>query len=308
MSAPWTGSGAPISGEPLTPAELVRMVNAYIGLTEIKAACDVTTADYDALFVRTAQRASRLLDAITMHRFYPSLAVVEMDGSAHRELWLQEPLLEIEQVEVSHDYGSTYTVAPSGGYRISNGARYNAYPIRLLIASAVGTLVAWPGGESAVRIAGVWGWHDAYPAAWVDALSALTAPANVNSTTLAVSNAAGAAQDGYTPRFEIGTLLRIDSEYIAVTGISGNTLTVVRGCNGTSPAVHVQGTRIDIWRAPDIIRQAALIQTVRWFKRGQQGFQDVSAGVVMGQLTYATHVDPEIEYMLQNAGIKDLAL
>ena len=50
--------------------------------------------------------------------------------------------------------------------------------------------------------------------------------------------------------------------------------------------------------APDDIKQAAIIQCARWFKRGQQGFQDTGAIVELGQLTYTRALDPDIEMMV----------
>jgi hypothetical protein len=44
---------------------------------------------------------------------------------------------------------------------------------------------------------------------------------------------------------------------------------------------------------PDLIKQAAIIQAGRWFKRGQQGFQDTGAIAELGQLRY-TKLDPDV--------------
>jgi hypothetical protein len=49
---------------------------------------------------------------------------------------------------------------------------------------------------------------------------------------------------------------------------------------------------------PDDIKQMAVIQAVRWFKRGQQGFRDVSANAELGQLMYAQKLDPDLAALL----------
>lgn len=49
---------------------------------------------------------------------------------------------------------------------------------------------------------------------------------------------------------------------------------------------------------PDEIIQAVEIQTVRWWKRGQQAFQDVGAIEELGQLRYVKKMDPDIEVTL----------
>lgn len=49
--------------------------------------------------------------------------------------------------------------------------------------------------------------------------------------------------------------------------------------------------------APDTIVEATIIQTVRWFKRGQQAFMDQGSEVVLGQLKY-TGLDSDLEKLL----------
>jgi len=46
---------------------------------------------------------------------------------------------------------------------------------------------------------------------------------------------------------------------------------------------------------PDDVKQVAIVQCARWFKRGQQGFQDTGAIVELGQLKYTRRMDPEVE-------------
>jgi len=46
---------------------------------------------------------------------------------------------------------------------------------------------------------------------------------------------------------------------------------------------------------PEPIVQATIVQTVRWFKRGQQAFQDVGAIKDLGQLKYVQDLDPDIK-------------
>ena len=59
---------------------------------------------------------------------------------------------------------------------------------------------------------------------------------------------------------------------------------------------------------PAVVKQAVVIQAARWFKRGQQAFQDVSAAAEVGQLTYAQKLDPDIETMIWAAGLRRLAI
>lgn len=47
------------------------------------------------------------------------------------------------------------------------------------------------------------------------------------------------------------------------------------------------------------VKQAAIIQCARWFKRGQQGFADTGAIVELGQLTYTRALDPDVASMVE---------
>ena len=47
-------------------------------------------------------------------------------------------------------------------------------------------------------------------------------------------------------------------------------------------------------KTPDDIKQAAIITAVRWFKRGQQGYQDAGAIPELGQLMYTKALDPDV--------------
>lgn len=51
---------------------------------------------------------------------------------------------------------------------------------------------------------------------------------------------------------------------------------------------------------PDTIKQATIIQVVRWFKRGQQGFQDVGAISDLSQLKYVNKLDPDIQAVVES--------
>lgn len=46
---------------------------------------------------------------------------------------------------------------------------------------------------------------------------------------------------------------------------------------------------------PDLVKQAVIMQASKWFKRGQQGFQDTGAITELGRLLYTKRLDPEVE-------------
>jgi hypothetical protein len=51
---------------------------------------------------------------------------------------------------------------------------------------------------------------------------------------------------------------------------------------------------------PEDIKQATIIQTIRWFKRAQQAYQDAGAIVELGQLRYVRQLDPDVEFIVEH--------
>ncbi len=49
---------------------------------------------------------------------------------------------------------------------------------------------------------------------------------------------------------------------------------------------------------PDEIAEAVIIQSVRWYKRGQQAFQDTGAIVDLSQLKFVKELDPDVKTLL----------
>ena len=99
-------------------------------------------------------------------------------------------------------------------------------------------------GQQTLSILGSWGYT-------ADTLSVTTADAigSTSSTSVSVTSAAdlGPAQ----------TVL-IDSEQLYITAISGNTLTVQRGVNGTTAATHSGGAGLTRYDYPELVVQACL--------------------------------------------------
>lgn len=63
-------------------------------------------------------------------------------------------------------------------------------------------------------------------------------------------------------------------------------------------AVKITGKFGYATSTPGPINRAAIIQAVRWFKRGQNAYADTGAIVELGQLTHTKNIDPEVELML----------
>lgn len=59
---------------------------------------------------------------------------------------------------------------------------------------------------------------------------------------------------------------------------------------------------------PEVIKQAAIIQSVRWFKRGQSAFGDAFANQDLGGLVFIKGVDPDIQTIIFDGGLRRVTL
>lgn len=290
-------------------------LNLYATLSHIKAALDIAAATDDTVLLTCLRNASRLIDRATGRTYYPEYAVRYVDGSGSDRLWLPWPLLEATEVALSSDLGTTYTaLTASTDYWLSNGSRWDVTPYQLLVLNPNGSYGAWYAGRRTVRITGTWGWRPEYAGAWEDtgdtvqdavAVSAAAPQITVTSTT-------GTDALGLTPRFAAGNLVKIGSgtgmEFCEVTATTSTKLTVTRGQNGTTAASHTKRTAIYRWRPYEVVEQAALTQAARFYKRAQQAYADAGASVELGRLVYAKRLDPDVEVILLEAGLKRLAV
>lgn len=285
-------------------------LNLYATLAQLKAALDITATTWDSLLLQTLSNASRLIDAATGRIYYPEYAVDYFDGSGGDRLWLTRPLLDASEVALSSDLGATYTALTANtDYWTSNGKHWHKTPYQLLVMNPNGSYGTWYAGPRTVRITGTWGWRPNYSMAWENTADTVLDTSLAAATTqITVASVDGVDGLGLTPRFAAGNLIRIETELCAVTAVTTTKLTVVRGVNGTTAATHATGTAITRWRPFQPVEQATLTQAARFFKRAQQAYADAGANYELGQLVYAKRLDPDVEVILLEAGLKRLCV
>ena len=120
---------------------------------------------------------------------------------------------------------------------------YNSSPKTLLKLNE-DTAKGLESGQQTLTILGSWGYTgDTVSITTSDAISSTTA----TSVSVASASGLGPAQT-----------IVIDSEQLYVTAISGNTLTVERGVNGTTAATHSGGASLSKYDYPVLVTQACL--------------------------------------------------
>jgi len=120
---------------------------------------------------------------------------------------------------------------------------YNSTPKTILKLNE-DTTKGFDSGQQTLSIVGSWGYT-------ADTVSVTTSDA-IGSTTATSASVTSAANLGPAQ-----TIL-IDSEQLYITSISGNTLTVERGVNGSTAATHSGGASLYRYDYPELVVQACL--------------------------------------------------
>ena len=142
---------------------------------------------------------------------------------------------------------------------------YNRSPKNLLKLSEE-TTKSFHGGQQTLTILGSWGWEDRKSSA----LSTFDAIGSTTTTSLSVSSGAS-TYAGYT--------ILVDTEQMYVESVSSNTLTVVRGVNGTTSATHSGGASFYRYLyVSDVVEVTLEMARNRWRERDAGTTQLIGSG------------------------------
>jgi len=235
-------------------------------LTDIRQYLQLADEDTtsDAELLKSLQQASHLIESLTHRRYCPHIEsrIASIDTDHPTELILPDDLLTLSSV-TNGDGSSihlddvklipTHDDTPASALVLINGEAFTYSE------SAI----------NAISINGTWGWHDRWSQAWRDSDDTVQDnPLLDSATTLTISDADGADSDGFSPRFQVGQLLQIESEYLRVLAVDteNNQLTVLRGVQGTTAISHAQGTLIETYQPVPAIRDLCMRYAELLFK------------------------------------------
>ena len=215
----------------------------HLGLTE-------TDANADADLSQALEKASHLIESLTQRRYCPALETrrLSIDAANPRELILPDDLLDL--ISIESDQGRFFNLDTVR--RLPSRADL---PASALILDGVEVF----SGE--LNVTGIWGWHDRWTQAWRKSGESLgDLELDPDATWITVDDVDGENQDGIKPRFQVGQLLRANSEFIRLIAVDreGNRLGTLRGVNGTKAVSHAAGTPIETYRAASAIRDLCL--------------------------------------------------
>lgn len=189
--------------------------------------------------------------------FGPRTGTNKYDGTGGNRLRLRDDLLTVTSITIRDSTASSSEQTPGADtdyYLLNANGGYSPGPYRTLLLHLQG-ISAFGSGFRVTDIAGTWGYQN------VTVTSSATTNEALDASETAVDVTAGTA-------FSPGQTLLIGSEQMYVSSISSNTLTVVRGANGTTAATHDTLKAIAVYQYPAQVKETCLrLALKRWKAR-----------------------------------------
>ena len=270
------------------------MTNAYADLTTLKStgALNIAGTGYDTRLRELLEAASRLIDRYCNRHFWVLNTTRKFDGNGTDSLLVPD-LLSVTSLKTDDNKDRAFeTTWAATDYLLYPP---NAEPTkpwgrpysRLLVDIEAGNEDAFTTGRQTVQIDGKWGFRDLTEDSGADINEG--AQYSATDTTLTVTDGS---------KFAVGETLLIESEQLYITAISTNDLTVDRGVNGTTAAVHADSTDISTYRYPEEVVVACLLQTSRLWKRKDSGFSSSVGLPQSGTFKVYQGLDPDVRQLL----------
>ena len=243
------------------------MTNAYADLGTLKSASvlNVTDDAHDGRLLGLLEAASRWIDGYCGRHFATMHGERRFDGRGRATLTVSD-LVSVSELRV-RDASGRWESWPSADWLLYP---LNAAPTepggrpytRILLASSERR--RFPLNRAGVAVSGIWGYGDVREDAGVRV--AADSAVGVGDATVTV---APVSADAAIP-LSAGHTVRIGDEQLYVTGAAAGdgttTLTVQRGVNGSVAAAHAAGAGLSVYRYPEAVAEACLLQAAVWWR------------------------------------------
>ena len=259
------------------------MAHSYITLDALKgaSALNITGTANDDRLLGLAEAASSVIDRWCNRRFFARRATLRLDGTGEPSLRVPD-LVSVDDGGVrTYDggYGMPATVWNTDGFQLlpfnadpASADNANSRPYtRLLATGAASGRMFFPAGCGNVEVSGVWGWWQRLRRA----SQTVDATADGNATEIKLS-----ALRTRRPEICAGHTLLIDSEQVYARARDGETLTALRGMNGTTAVAIPKNSPIDIFEYPPPVSEATLLLAARLWHGARGGVDDWQAGEI----------------------------
>ena len=200
---------------------------------------DATGTSDDALVLEMIRQASRELEDMTNRHYAPIIATNYYDVPIIN--WNKDILMDDDLLDLTTLTNGDGSVIPSTEYKLYP---LNVTPKQLI--RLVKTLVQWQlpsNGDpmAGISVLGVWGYQRNYDQAWTTTNATIAGAGITDAATSATVT---------TGKIYSGDLIKIDDEYIYVSAVvtgASDTLTLVRGVNGSTAAAHLIAAPLYRW-------------------------------------------------------------
>src|SRR3990172_2048936 len=270
------------------------MSNWYCGRAALKRAVGIDGADRNSVIDALIEAASREIDGLTNRRFIPKTATrsynwPQRDGRSVYTIYLDEDLLSVSALTKEGDDVTAIAAADYFLEPVNLGPPYSRIEIDL---ASTAFFSASDTHQRQIRVTGSWGYGDATKAAGTVA-SGLASDAaatsmvcsnasliDVGDTLLIQSEQVFVSEREFAALGSVlindasvtaamndtaitvdashgilaGETIKLDSEMMYVSSVSGNVLTVIRAYDGTVLAAHADDTAVNINRTLTIVR------------------------------------------------------
>jgi len=252
-------------------------MNLYGLLSDLKDLdrLNLSVTTHDDLLLAILEGVSREIDHECNRRFYTESRTVYLDGANNvhdLRLSLPEDCLSVSSLTVDRERDGTF----DGETWTENSDFWllprDSFPKVELMRHVSGDHL-WPVWDQSIQVTGIWGYGDGQSAS----------PWSESGVTIEVS----AADDGTGTvsaegEIEVGQTIRLGDEQCYVTAASSdgsNTITMVRGVNGTTASSHAAGTEVYTAKYPARVRQECLRRSViEYLRVGSEVFQSEGIG------------------------------
>lgn len=232
-------------------------------IAQLRAEAKTNTSDTDAALLPYILWASRRIEQSAELDFEPRLKTVpyrlRRSPNDWDTLWLPNYLLPDANFSVVKIDGTTLATTD---YELQRPDERYPYTDLKLETSALPI-------NDVLTITGLWGYRSYYESAAWSTAGALASDITASATSMTLAG------------LSAGALLKIGTEFCRATAVSGSTVTLQRGVNGTTAAAHLTGATVSVFvPEPTIQRAAARAAAFAWARRGafeQATFDGVTA-------------------------------
>lgn len=222
-------------------------INTYVPLDDLRSYFNLgsqNTTD-DETLKEIIYRCSRSVDKYTRRHFFPKHELRKYDAPKDETLRLDRDFVSV--TGLSHLNGNAEI--DSADYWLSRGEDWNLKPYDRIVLNDSGvTRFNFSGTRrQAVHVEGTTAYHESD--GWVFSGTSLNGDLAHNNSLAFIGGSTGQDNDGFSPRFKAGQVIKIENEFAHIEFGSGlSYINLKRGINGTTLASHASNTAVYVWK------------------------------------------------------------